>query len=100
MSWIEFFAKRSSGLERQPPLPADSNSAPVASDIGGPTTRRHFVKAAAATAGLGAAGYVKPNLTSFGVPVALAVSGPPASCNPPCPAGQACVNGRCIAPPG
>lgn len=41
------------------------------------STRRRFIRTSiAATAGVTAASYIKPSLRSFGVPAALAVSGP------------------------
>lgn len=68
-----------------------------------PTTRRRFIRRAAATAaGLGAAAYVAPTMDSFGVPAALAVS--PGGCPDGrdicgtvcCHADELCHSGVCV----
>lgn|SRR5579859_897600 len=61
------------------------------------TTRRRLIKGAAVTAAAAGALYVKPDLRSFGLPVALAASGGPglgALCDP-CTSNADCASGFC-----
>jgi hypothetical protein len=93
--WFDDLARKLAGGSPQPRAELNEGAG---AQVHARRTRRQFVKATAAvTAGIGGAAYVKPSLQAFGVPVALAVSGPHACTGQgDCPPGTHCLNGACV----